>query len=158
MKNLLVTLCLLVGSNALGVNALGATNEASPGDVVHRFIDSFNAGDVKAAAATHVSAPSIIDEVPPYLWQGRDAFETWLRDLEKHDSAAGVTGGNVKLGKSVREEVDGDRAYVVMACDYTFKQNGTPMHEPSQMTFALNKEHDGWRIAGWTFAGPKPTP
>jgi hypothetical protein len=31
------------------------------------------------------------------------------------------------------------------------------MHEPSQMTFALKKEKAGWRIVGWTFAGPKPT-
>jgi len=26
------------------------------------------------------------------------------------------------------------------------------------MTFVLRKARDGWRIAGWTFSGPKPTP
>jgi hypothetical protein len=32
------------------------------------------------------------------------------------------------------------------------------MREPSQMTFALKKDGNGWRITGWTFAGPKPVP
>jgi hypothetical protein len=135
-----------------------AADAASPLAMVHQFIDNFDKGDIKAAAATHAAEVSIIDEVPPYQWQGRDAFKTWLDDLTKHDTAAGVTDGNVKLGDAIREEVSGEHAYVVVASDYSFKEKGVAKHEPSQMTFALRKEKDGWRIAAWTFAGPKAAP
>lgn len=154
MRNLFAMLCI-----ALGVNAFAATGDAQqPADAIKRFIDSFDKGDIAAAEATHAADVVIIDEVEPYVWQGRDAFKHWLADLEKHDTAGGVTDGNVKLGETLREEITGDTAYVVMATDYTFKQKGVAMKEPSQMTFALRKERDGWRIAGWTFAGPKPKP
>jgi ketosteroid isomerase-like protein len=151
VKTLLLALC------ATWSAATFAGDAADPVATVRQFIDSFDKGDIKAAAATHAADVAIIDEVPPYQWQGHDAFKTWLDDLTKHDTDAGVTDGNVELGNTIREEVSGDHAYVVMASDYSFKQKGAAMHEPSQMTFALRKEKDGWRIVAWTFAGPKAT-
>ena len=44
--------------------------------------------------------------------------------------------------------------YVVIAATYTFEQKGKAMHEPAQMTFAMKKVADGWKIAGWTWTGP----
>jgi ketosteroid isomerase-like protein len=136
---------------------------ASPNDEITapvvKFIDSFNKGDVKAAAATHTEKGIvIIDEVAPYLWQGHDSFKNWLADLEKHDKARGITDGKVTLGSVTRVEVEGDRAYVVYPSAYTFKQKGVAMKEAAQMTFAMKKAESGWRINGWSFTGPTPTP
>lgn len=152
MTRLLPLLCALFATAAV------AADGPAPITTVQRFIDAFNKGDLKAAEATHATEVAIVDEVPPYHWRGREAFKAWLADLTEHDAAQGVTDGHMKLGDPVREEASGDAAYVVVATEYTFKQNGTPMREPSQMTFALKKEKAGWRIVGWTFAGPKPTP
>jgi ketosteroid isomerase-like protein len=152
VKILLLALCATFATAAYAADA------ADPVATVRQFIDSFDKGDVKAAAATHVADVSIIDEVPPYQWQGRDAFKSWLNDLKQRDTALGFTDANVTLGNVIRREVTGDHAYVVMASDYSFKQKGAALHEPSQMTFALRKEKDGWRIVAWTFAGPKATP
>lgn len=152
MKRILPLLCTLLATAAI------AADGPAPIATVQRFIDAFNKGDLKAAEATHATEVAIVDEVPPYLWRGREAFKGWLADLTEHDAAQGVTDGHMKLGDPVREETTGDAAYVVVATEYTFKQNGTPMREPSQMTFALKKEKTGWRIVGWTFAGPKPAP
>lgn len=156
MQRLIVGfICAIVWS----VNA-GA---ASPNDEitapVKQFIDAFNKGDVPAAAANNTEKGLvIIDEVAPYLWQGHDAFKTWLDDLAKHDKARGVTDGKVTLSAATRVEVDGDRAYVVVPSAYTFKQKGVAMKEAAQMTFALKKAPAGWRINGWTFTGPTPQP
>ena len=152
MKNALLMLFTMLATAAGGAEA------PEPIAAVRQFIDSFNKGDVKAAEATHAADVTIIDEVPPYHWQGPGAFKSWLADLTKHDAANGVTNGNMKLGSPVREEVSGDRAYVVMATEYTFGQKGVTMREPSQTTFVLKKDGNGWRITGWTFAGPKPAP
>lgn len=126
---------------------------------IHQFIDAFNKGDGKTAGATHLAAGvSIIDEVPPYLWEGPKAFETWAADLAKNDAAAGITEEKVTLGAVTREVASPDTAYVIVAATYTFRQKGVAMREPAYMTFALKKDSGAWKIAGWTWTGPDPVP
>jgi ketosteroid isomerase-like protein len=125
---------------------------------VQRFLEAFNKGDLKAAEATHATEVAIVDEIPPYHWKGREAFKGWLADLTEHDMAHEVTDGSMKLGATIREETSGDAAYVVVATEYGFKEKGTSMRAPAQMTFALKKDKGLWRIVGWTYAGPKATP
>lgn len=148
----LVCVAGLVGSS--GAMAANAKLEAP----IHQFIDSFNKGDAKAAAAAHVAAPSIIDEVPPHLWQGPKAFATWAADLAKNDKAQGMSGESVALGDPTREVMAGSKAYVVVPATYSFTQKGVAMREVAQMTVALTKTAKGWKIAGWTWTGPDPSP
>jgi hypothetical protein len=55
-----------------------ATPEAELLSPIHHFIDSFNNGDSAAAEAANLSTGvTIIDEVPPHLWQGPGAFKAW---------------------------------------------------------------------------------
>lgn len=154
MRTLLPAILLVV----LGATGAGAASAdlAAP---IHQFVDSFNKGDIKTAEAAHsATGLVIIDEMPPYQWQGPGAFKSWLDDLTKYDAAGGVTDGHLALGELIREESSGDHAYVVMTAVFSFKANGAPMREAAQMTFALRKEAPGWRIGGWTFAGSRPTP
>lgn len=139
-------------------SAAAAANAELAGPI-HQFIDAFNKGDGKTAGATHLaSGVTIIDEVPPYIWQGPKAFETWAGDLMKNDAAAGITDEKVTLGAVTREVVSPDTAYVIVAATYSFKQKGVAMREPAQMTFALKKDSGAWKIAGWSWTGPDPTP
>lgn len=147
-----------------GAIALFACNSAAAADAqlmvpINQFIDSFNKGDVKAAEATHDSAAvSIIDEVPPHVWQGAGAFKAWAAALDADAKKHGQTDQAVKLGEPTREEVTGDRAYVVVPATFTFKEKGAAMAEQAQMTFALAKGAAGWKISGWAWTGPKPSP
>jgi len=125
---------------------------------VQRFLEAFNKGDLKAAEATHATEVTIVDEVPPFHWKGREAFKAWLADLTEYDLAQEITDGHMKLGNTIREEAEHDTAYVVVATEYGFKQKGTPMRASAQMTFALKKDKGLWRIVGWTYAGPKAAP
>jgi ketosteroid isomerase-like protein len=154
-------------STILGLACLAAVSMAPPATAadaqleapIHQFIDAFNKGDVKTAGATHLaSGVSIIDEAPPHIWQGPNAFETWAADLTKGDKAAGISDERVTLGAVTREVVSGETAYVVIAATYSFKQKGVAMHEPAQMTYALKRSGAAWKIAGWTWTGPDPTP
>ena len=155
MKTKLMTLlCVL----AVTGNAAGVTLDAQVAAPIHRFIDGFNAGDTKGAEAAHTKTDLVIvDAVPPYQWQGANAFTTYLADLKKHDEAAGVTEGRITLGAPIRQEVAGDRAYVVVNVTYSTKTRGVPFQAAAQMTFAMRKEADGWRIGSWTYAGPPET-
>ena len=142
---------------ALSTSSAMAAGNAALEAPIHQFIDDFNKGDSAGAAAAHLPSVSIIDEVPPHLWTGPKAFETWAADLTKNDMAKGISKENVALGAVKREVVSGKTAYVVIAATYTFDQNGKAMHEPAQMTFAMKKVADGWKIAGWTWTCPNPT-
>ena len=51
--------------------------------------------------------------------------------------------------------MSGDRAYVVVPANYTFRQKGKAVKETkATMTLALHKGAAGWRITGWSWAAP----
>ena len=156
MRTLLASIALVA---AMGVHAAGVALDPQVAAPIHQFIDSFNKGDTKSAEAAHVKKGLfIVDEVAPHQWQGEGAFKAWMADLDKHDKAAGVTDGSVKLGDAIRQVVSGDHAYVVMAANYAFKQKGVPTNATAQMTFALRKGDGGWKISAWTYSGAEGVP
>jgi hypothetical protein len=153
VKRLVIGLICSMGLIAAAV-AASQSDLTAP---IHQFIDSFNKGDAAAAESAYLSTGStIIDEVPPHLWQGPGAFKAWVKDLETHDTNEGMTDQQVILGKVIRTESTIDKAYVVIAATYAFNQKGVEMREPSQMTYVLQKEAGDWKIAAWTWTGPKP--
>jgi ketosteroid isomerase-like protein len=120
---------------------------------VNRFIDGYNKSDTKLLAAACADQTSIIDEFPPHEWHGPSACLTWFKDYDIDAKKNGITDGVVVPGKPSHVDVTGDRAYVVIPSNYTYKQKGTPMKEVgSAFTFALLKGASGWRIIGWSWA------
>lgn len=125
---------------------------------INKFVASFNAGDIAGAEATVTEDVAIIDEVAPFLWQGKGSFKAWLDALSASDKAKGITDQKVTIGTPIRDMADGTRAYVIVPATYNFNERGKPMKEVAQMTFALVKGADGWKIIGWTWTGPEATP
>jgi ketosteroid isomerase-like protein len=142
---------------AAGAAANAATPDAELMAPIQKFMDSFNKGDAAAAATTHSPTAdlTIIDEVPPYLWHGAQAFQAWSADLERDDKAHGITDQRVTISAPTRVETGGDAAYVVVPAVYAFKERGVAMSESARMTFVLKKDAGGWLIHGWTWTGPK---
>jgi ketosteroid isomerase-like protein len=118
---------------------------------VHQFVDNMNKNDMKAAAAAYAPDASIIDEFPPHYWHGANAFGDWGKDFETLAQKFAITDPVVTLGKARRIDVAGDHAYAIFPTVFTFKQHGKRMRETADMTFALQKLADGWRIAAWSF-------
>jgi hypothetical protein len=148
---------LAVMSGVLATPAAHAGNPAVEAPI-HQMIDGFNKGDIKAAKATHVASPMIMDEVAPYAWSGPKAFDSWLAALTKAEAAEGKTEGKVAIGAPVRETIVGGHAYVFTPSTYTFKQKGQTMREEGTFTFALAKGKSGWKIQAWTWTSPEAKP
>ena len=55
---------------ALMAGSASASDKTDVMVTVRHFVDSFNKGDVKAALGDCAAQTSIIDEIPPHLWQG----------------------------------------------------------------------------------------
>lgn len=154
MKNLTLGLLAAASLFSAADAAPAGTKLTAP---IHQFIDNFDKGDQKAAAAAFATGGlTIIDEVPPHIWTGSDALQTWANDLVANDKGQGITSEKVTLGKATRVVESGDHGYVVIPVVYTYKQHKTAMREPAQMTFALQKSGDAWLISGWTWVGTKP--
>ncbi len=117
---------------------------------VRQFVDAFNGGDLKTACAAQTT---IIDEFPPYLWQGATACADWSNDFDIYREKNGITEPKITLGLGQYVDVTGDRAYVVVPAHLTFKQNGKRVTERDPiLTVTLQKTADSWRIAGWAWA------
>ncbi len=142
----------------VGAAASAGTPDAELKAPIQKFIDSLNKGDTAAAAATHAATAdlAIIDEVAPHLWHGPQAFQAWSADLESDSKNRAITEQVVTISAPIREETNGDQAYIVVPAVYAFKERGVAMREAAQMTFVLKKGAGGWLIHGWTWTGPRP--
>lgn len=120
---------------------------------IRQFVDGFNKGDTKSAVAACSAQTSIIDEFPPHEWHGEGACMNWANDYEADAKKNRITDGVVTLGTPKYVDISGDRAYVVIPSNYTFKKKGKRFAEMGSMfTFALQRESAGWRIVGWSWA------
>jgi len=136
---LAVVVTLLTASSTV------ASEKADVVASVNQFIDGFNKDDVKSALAACASPAFIIDEFPPYTWQGPSACSDWANDFEANAKKENITKPVVTLSKP--RHVD------IVPATYTFKQNGKPMAEPgSAFTVALQRTPSGWRITAWTWS------
>jgi ketosteroid isomerase-like protein len=149
MVKTLIAAALLVGANA----AAATSDQTDVMATVNQFVDGFNKGDVKTALAACASPASVIDEIPPYAWQGPTACDDWANDFDAWAKKDGITDGFVKLGKPRHVNVTGDRAYVVAPANFTYKQKGKAVAQNgSTMTLALQKLPAGWRITAWAWS------
>jgi ketosteroid isomerase-like protein len=149
MRRILIAMALC----ALMQLPVAAQDNAAVMARVHQFVDAFNHGDTKAASAACADQVSIIDEFPPHIWSGAGAFEKWMNDFNADSKKNGITDAVVTLGTPRHIDVTGDRAYVVVPADYTYKQNGKVAKEiGSIFTVVLQKSAEGWRIVAWSWA------
>ena len=148
MRKILIVLALAV----LAAGQPLGSDKTDVMAVVRQFVNSFNKGDAKTAAAACADETSIIDEFPPHEWHGAGACSKWMDDYDADAKKNGITDGKVTLGAPVHVDVTGDRAYVVVRANYTYKQKGKPVKEiGSMLTIALHKDNSGWHMTGWSW-------
>ncbi len=156
MRSILFTTVFSLGISCGGLAMAADAELMSP---IHQFIDDFNKGDAKGAAAAFAPTDlAITDEVAPHIWRGKTAFQTWSKALAADSKKNGETDESVTLGDPTYTVVSGRRAYVVVPATFDFKQKGAAMRETAQMVYVLQKGAAGWKIASWTWAGSTPAP
>ena len=160
MRTLLLALLLTAGASTIATAQTADKAAAKPSPSwmapLNQFIDGVNKNDEASAAAAFVASPFIIDEVPPHSWQGKTAFHDWFQALGADGQKHKQTDNLMKLGKATYVVVSGPKAYVVIQGFYTYKQEGTPLHENGKLVFGLAKGKDGWKIDGVAWSGVVP--
>jgi ketosteroid isomerase-like protein len=152
MHKLLPLLCLTAFATFSAGQTPGSAQTAVVAQI-NQFVDGFNKGDIKIMAASCADQTSILDEFPPHEWHGTGACAKWAGDFDADAKKNGITDGVVTLSKPTHVDITGDRAYVVVPANYTYKQKGKAVSETgSIITLALQKIPAGWRITGWSWA------
>ena len=148
MRRIVIALAVILAS---GTAAASDKDDALA--TVKQFIDGFNKGDEKTALAACASPAFIIDEFPPFAWQGATACADWAKDFEANAKKDVITDPVVTLQKPRHVYVAGDRGYVVVPANYDYKQKGKKVSQKgSTLTAALQKGQAGWRITAWTWS------
>ena len=148
MYRMLTAVLLAACATVLSAQTPGAAVVAA----VHQFVDGFNKGDMKIMAASCAEQASILDEFPPHEWHGAGACAKWAADYDADAKKNGITDGVVTISVPTHVDVTGDRAYVVVPANYSFKIKGRAVSEiGSVITLALQKSAGGWRITGWAW-------
>jgi hypothetical protein len=146
-------IAILAVAAVLVATPAAATDQADALASAKQFIDGFNKGDTTTALAACASPVSIVDDFPPYAWQGTTACADWAAAYDAAARQEGITEPVVTLQKPRHLEVTGDRGYVVFPAVYTYKLKGKKVKESgSTFTVALQKTPAGWRITGWAWA------
>jgi hypothetical protein len=149
MRTMILVLAATLAAALLAVSPAKASEKTDVIATVKQYMDSFNKGDKDAEIAACAAQASIVDDFPPYAWQGATACADWWNDNEAFGKKNGITDENVALREPRYTEITGDRAYVVVPTTYTCKHHGKPVIEAGAVwTFALQKVSAGWRITG----------
>jgi ketosteroid isomerase-like protein len=106
------------------------------------------------AGMTPVSPPpaAVVDEFPPYHWDGAGADAGWRADLAKLLAADGISGLQLALDKPSQLSVNADWAYAVYPTLITSMHRGKSSAEHGALAFTLQKANDAWRIVSWAWA------
>lgn len=155
MKAAVAALVVAAGLPELTVPAPAESPLMAP---VRRYIDGFNHGDLHAAAAAFAPDAIIIDEVPPYLWRGRQAVSQWATDVGRDAVANNIADARATLGAPQRADIRGERGYLVVSEDFEYRQDGRMMRIAGLHVFSLRRTPGGWKItaSAWTSGEPRP--
>ena len=126
---------------------------ADPIATVCKYVDDFNKGDVKAMAGDFARPASILDGLPPHVWQGPTASEDWYRDVLAAGKREGASDYFVTVHEPRHVDVTDDSAYVVVPATMHFRVRGQQVTQTGAIfTVALRRLAEGWRITAWAWA------
>jgi len=119
--------------------------------LANQVLDAFNKGDL-ATVKSLMPAESIIDDAPPFIWQGPGAFDAWLAAIHEDDARLRITDASSVFDPPTYIRVEGDLAYAVLPDHYRYKRDGVQVNEDATFTLVARKTSAGWRIIATTYS------
>jgi hypothetical protein len=88
---------------------------------VQQLIEHFNKGD--ALAGDTVDTLQVIDDFPPFFWNGQNALAEWNKAFGIEKKRRSIVKTSMTLGKVTQVDVYDDHAYVVVSatCYFTHR-------------------------------------
>lgn len=131
-----------------------ASEQSEAVAVVRQFVDAWNRGDNAAVARMVAPSISIIDAVPPYIWQGQsaDTLKQWNEDVGRYFAKNPVDEVLVKLGKADPVLVQDDGAYVVAPATLRTRKHAVWTDDHAILAVTLKRTDTGWLVGSISWA------
>jgi ketosteroid isomerase-like protein len=153
---------LVLGVQLAGmcVGRAGEDEEAEIKKTAIQFIETFNKNDMKSMEAMCTEDAVIIDDTPPYIWQGAGACSRFADAWQAARISMGVIRAHWETLEGWTIEVDGPRAYVAIPVrlELQFKagrsrsstsSSGRPVTNDAPIwTILLVRAGQHWRVSG----------
>lgn len=121
-------------------------------EVIQRYVDAFNRGDLEAMAAAFGSPATILDGMAPHIWHGPNAPRDWFKAALVEGEQHSVSDYLITLGKPLHDNVTQDDAYVVVPASFSYKVRGQPvLQKGAFLTVVLHRSAEGWRMKAWAW-------
>lgn len=115
------------------------------------FFNDYNKHDINGAAMLFAKEPTVTDAFPPFHWEGKDAFRNWMTDLDNFNTTNKYTDYDFKPGRPLSQDVEGERANVVVPVVLNLKHNGKPDRFYGLVNVVLEKTGNSWKIIALTW-------
>ena len=125
---------------------------------IDRFVNAVNEGDYVGALEHFTPDATIVEDIPPYRWQGPQAGAQWMAAMGENAARSGMTGIAMQLGEATRVEIDAGNAYAVYSALLILSGNGPPLQAVGCLIFSLRRAEAGWLINTLAWGGPVPQP
>ena len=95
---------------------------------------------------------TIVDNTPPFLFQGPEAAQNWLKAYRADQPPATARARiSARFLEPRTVEIEGARAYIAVPEEWTVILDGRSEVTHGVVTATLNRSSQGWRIATWTW-------
>ena len=130
--------------SCLLTNPVLADDKADVLAQIRSTVDAFTRGEPLAN-----SPQMVIDNLPPYRFQGPTAVTDWGKAYTDSTSGKNVTNASLKLSAPKTVEVSGTHAYVAVPGEWRFNENGKSVVNHGVITVVLDKVDRNWQISAW---------
>lgn len=120
----------------------------APVEALVRFMTTLDERDVRQAFAGE--GVMIVENFSPYLFQGRDAVQTWITGFREH--AEGLSGLEHCFEPACDFSVSGSRAFFTLPTCWKGRTKGRPFEEKGGWAFVLERDGERWRIKAYGWA------
>ena len=120
--------------------------------VLQTDLQGFNTNNFALSNSQYISDVVIIDEIPPYRWEGPDANAQWWADFRRFAKAVKLTTWHLSYARPTYWEVSNGRAYIALPATSTGVVGGKPFKETGMETYLLVKVGTRWKTQGWSYA------
>src|SRR5687768_4077099 len=125
-------------------------------DAIGTMVDAVNRGDFATAASSFRSQPSIIEDLPPFRWEGPSAVGDWLTAMGANAATLKASAIEMKLGEAKQIEVCAGRSYACFRGTLRLATAAGELSADGTLTFVLVKEANHWLIDTLVWGGSRP--
>jgi quercetin dioxygenase-like cupin family protein len=113
---------------------------------VDALVAALNSGSTTDAKAIFVEAPTVVDDFPPFAWSGKDAAETYTKDLKTILDKLEITAWRFQRHQPRYAAATNDHAWLVVPFSFPFMMKGQTQSVAGDWSFVLQKIDGRWRV------------